>query len=106
MDTLHNPKRELAALLQELMDRDGIRFKEDLAKRIGVPGAQIRAYMREEQEAKPSVIIKVAEYAGMTLDEMEKRLYRVRVEDIVRIARKTLKPQERKKMIEMLEAAQ
>ncbi len=106
MDTLHNPKRELAALLQELMDRDGIRFKEDLAKRIGIPGAQIRAYMREEQEAKPSAIIKIAKYAGMTLDEMEKRLYRVRIEDIVRVACKALTPQERLKMIEMLEAAQ
>jgi transcriptional regulator with XRE-family HTH domain len=88
--SLCDPKRELSLLLQELMEQEGLRFKEDLARKIGIPGAQVRAYLRQEQNPRPEAIIKIAKYAGMTLDEMEKRLYRVRVEDIVRVAKSVL----------------
>ena len=102
MTNLHNTKRELALLLQELMERDNIRFKEDLARGIGIPGAQIRAYFRQEQEPRPDGIIKIAQYAGITLDEMEKKLYRVRVEDIVRVINEHLDPDDHVEVCQIL----
>ncbi len=104
--SLCDPKRELALLLQELMKRDNLKFKEDLARKIGLPGAQIRAYLRQEQEPRPDGILKIAKYAGMTLDEMEKRLYRVRAEDIVRVAKSVLDYGDQMEVSRLLELSQ
>lgn len=79
---LGDPRRELSLLLQQAMERDGLKTAAELARRIGIPGQRVRSYLRADCRIETD-IDPVAKYLGLSISELLDRLGTVRSHDIV-----------------------